>query len=71
MSERHGNILVDYQDADFTKRLHMFLQFPELRERFMAIDQQAPEVPAATDVAMSGARAKCGWRAGRLIPCFK
>ena len=31
-------ILLEYKDADIDRRLHMFLSYRELRDRFMAID---------------------------------
>jgi hypothetical protein len=37
--------LVDYRDADFNKRLHLFLEYPELRSDFMAIDQEEEPLP--------------------------
>ena len=39
MTQNHEKIIVEYTDADFNRRLHMYLQFPPLRSRFMAIDQ--------------------------------
>ena len=32
-------VIDEYRDADFTRRLHIYLQFPRLRSEFMAIDR--------------------------------
>lgn len=29
----------EYRSADFNRRLHLYLQFPSLRSKFLAIDQ--------------------------------
>ena len=41
-------IIVEYRDADFNRRLHMYLQFPRLRSDFISIDQRNlyAEMPA-------------------------
>ena len=39
MNQNHEKIITEYSNADFNRRLHMYLQFPPLRSRFMAIDQ--------------------------------
>jgi hypothetical protein len=39
MTQSHENIIAEYRDADFNRRLHMYLQFPPFRSSFMAIDQ--------------------------------
>jgi len=31
-------VIDEYRGADFTRRLHIYLQFPRLRSEFMAID---------------------------------
>ena len=38
--KRLDNILADYQNADFEKRLYLFLDCRELREEFIKIDQE-------------------------------
>ena len=40
MTESPTKILTEYRAADFTRRLHLYLQFPGLRSKFMLIDQQ-------------------------------
>ena len=39
MTQPHDPIIVEYRDADFNRRLHMYLQFPHLRSAFILIDQ--------------------------------
>jgi len=39
MTQNHEKIITEYRDADFNRRLHMYLQFPPLRSKFMVIDQ--------------------------------
>ena len=41
-----SDLLDDYRHADFTKRLHLYLQYPELRPEFIEIDRN--ELPPAT-----------------------
>ena len=36
---RRENILEEYRKGDLEKRLHLFLECPALRSRFMEIDQ--------------------------------
>ena len=40
MNTNLNNIYDDYRKADFTDRLHMYLQFRELREDFFEIEQE-------------------------------
>ena len=39
MTGYHDQIIAEYRDADFNRRLHMYLQFPQLRSRFIIIDR--------------------------------
>ena len=39
MTGIHDKIIAEYSSADFNRRLHMYLQFPRLRSRFILIDQ--------------------------------
>ncbi|HKI47780.1 MAG TPA: hypothetical protein VKA69_00520 [Desulfobacteria bacterium] len=39
MKRTMNDLLDDYRDADFTKRLHLYLQFPELRLQFIEMDR--------------------------------
>ena len=48
MTGIYDRILAEYRDADFNRRLHMYLQFPRLRSEFILIDQRdlKTEMPA-------------------------
>lgn len=37
-----GDLLDDYSQADFSKRLHLYLQYPHLRLAFMEMDRNEP-----------------------------
>ena len=39
MIEDYAKITAEYRDADFNQRLHMYLQFPHLRSKFILIDR--------------------------------
>ena len=39
MTQSHDQIIAEYRDADFNRRLHMYLQFPHLRSTFILMDQ--------------------------------
>ena len=39
MTQNHDPIMVEYRNADFNRRIHMYLQFPHLRSAFILIDQ--------------------------------
>ena len=39
MTASHHKIIAEYRDADFNRRLHMYLQFPHLRSTFILMDQ--------------------------------
>ena len=41
MNRKTESLLEDYRQADFTKRLHLFLEYSELRAEFMQIEQEA------------------------------
>ena len=73
MNRKTESVLEDYRQADFTKRLHLFLEYSDLRAEFMQIDQ---------DEAASGQRAlkqsdipkTCGvrpWTRFRPLPGFQ
>ena len=40
MTGIHDKIIAEYRDADFNRRLHMYLQFPRLRSEFILIDRR-------------------------------
>lgn len=72
MNSKAERLLEDYRQADFTKRLHLFLEYPELRIEFMQIDQdtvasrqcalQPSDAPATRSVAR--------WLRFPLLPGF-
>jgi hypothetical protein len=39
MTENQDKIIAEYRDADINRRLHMYLQLPRLRSKFIAIDR--------------------------------
>ncbi len=39
--EQEIDILIQYGEADMSKRLHLFLQFPDLRRGFQEIERKA------------------------------
>ena len=40
MTANHNKTMAEYKGADFNKRLHMYLQFPQLRSEFFTIDRK-------------------------------
>jgi hypothetical protein len=38
--EQEINILIQYGEADINKKLHLFLQFPDLRSGFQKIERK-------------------------------
>jgi len=44
MIATYRNILADYKAADFSERLHIYMQFPYLRSEFIAIDRNEANV---------------------------
>ena len=56
-------LLEGYKQADFTARLHLFLEYPDLRAEFMQIDREAP-APGQRAVKRSDnpkTRRDCTW----------
>jgi len=49
-----SDLLDDYRHADFFKRLHLYLQYPELRPEFAEMDRN--ELPPATLGSMPGCK---------------
>ena len=39
MTQGLDKIIAEYQEADFNRRLHMYLQFPHLRSKFILMDR--------------------------------
>jgi len=71
MSGIHDRILAEYEAANLNRRLHMYLQLPELRQDFFLIEQQRGRTD---DWAVATRRGKIrdGLRSlfGRRIFCF-
>ncbi len=44
MNTRCEKILENYRKADFTNRLYIFLEFPELRKTFYKIEQKETKI---------------------------
>jgi hypothetical protein len=51
-----GDLLDDYSQADVSKRLHLYLQYPHLRLAFMEMDRNKP------GLAIPGGSVKCNQR---------
>ncbi len=49
MTQNHDPIIVEYRNADFNRRLHMYLQFPHLRSAFILIDQNDKITDGSSD----------------------
>jgi hypothetical protein len=58
--EKELEILIQYTQADFFKRMHMFLQFPDLRGSFQEIDLKDLAVQKASSAKEHNKR-KCSW----------
>jgi hypothetical protein len=48
-----------YREADFMGRLHIYLQFPELRDDFLEIDQKGDSDHVGSDSTRSKPAVKC------------
>jgi hypothetical protein len=48
--EQEIDILIEYGEADMNKRLHFFLQFPDLRKGFQEIERKelSPQLESAS-----------------------
>ena len=69
VASNHHQILDAYQDADFSERLSMFLQMPEYRPQFVAIDQQddrASALPGRAAAATGNRKIPGGFLHGRV-----
>ena len=65
-----GGLLEDYSQADFTRRLHLFLEYPDLRTEFMQIDRKASATGqhAAKGSDTQKTRRDCLWPRFLLLP---
>ena len=58
--KKDEEVLTQYTQADFSKRLHMFLQFPDLRDSFQEIDLKDSAAQKAFSTKVHNKR-KCSW----------
>lgn len=49
MNERVEQIMADYGNADFNKRLGLYLQYPSLRSAFIVVEQDDGQAGHAFD----------------------
>jgi hypothetical protein len=49
--KKKAEILIEYVQADFCKRMYMFLQFPDLRDAFQEIDRNKLRCPTGFSYA--------------------
>lgn len=73
MNRKTERLLADYRQADFTRRLHLFLEYSELRAEFMQIEQEAsaPAQHAVETSDVSKPRRVCTWPRFLLLPGFQ
>lgn len=53
MKRTISELLDEYRCSDFTKRLHLYLQYAELRPEFMEMDRKVPHAEAQGRMAGS------------------
>ncbi len=58
--EKEVEILIQYTKADFFRRMHMFLQFPDLRDSFQEIDLKDLAAQKASSIKVHN-KSKCSW----------
>ena len=63
MNSKTGSLLEDYRQADFTRRLHLFLEYPDLRADFNEIERQASALgqSAVEQTEPPKASRDCAW----------
>ena len=73
MTGIHDKIMAEYRDADFNRRLHMYLQFPRLRSEFILIDRRNlnAESPAGLTSPRFSLAARMSILLGSAAGCFK
>ena len=54
MNKTRDDILEEYRTADLNRRLHMYLQLPELRSDFYLLEQRDLQAGAAAVVRRPG-----------------
>jgi hypothetical protein len=73
MNGKAESLLEGYRKADFTKRLHLFLEYPELRTEFTQIERGA-SASGQRAVKQSDAPKTCRvrrWPRFLLLPGFQ
>jgi hypothetical protein len=63
--EKEVEMLIQYTQADFFRRMNMFLQFSDLRGSFQAIDRKELAAQKASSTRQHYRR-RCSW----LLPIF-
>ncbi len=58
--KKEVEMLTQYTQADFFRRMHMFLQFPGLRGSFQEIDRKDLAAQTASSTKQHNRR-KCSW----------
>ena len=73
MTGIHDKIIAEYKDADFNRRLHMYLQFPRLRPDFILIDQRHlnAELPAGFTSPRFSLAARMSVLVSSAVGCVK
>ncbi len=57
--EQEIDILIQYEEADMRKRLHLFLQFPDLRRGFQEIERKHSAVRTGSTSLRGECKGKC------------
>ena len=71
MNERRDHILEEYRNADLNRRLHMYLQSPELRSDFFLLEQEDLKAGSVAVAKRSGnIRERIRNFFGRKVSCF-
>ena len=52
MNASHQHIMKGYREADFTQRLNIYMEYPDLRAEFMSVDQEELSAGRAADLKM-------------------
>jgi hypothetical protein len=58
--KKEVEMLIQYTQADYIKRMHMFLQYPDLRGSFQEIDRKDLAAQKASSTQQHNRR-KCSW----------
>ena len=52
MTENNDKIMAEYRNADFNKRLSMYLQWPRLRSEFIQIDRRELQTESSAGIKL-------------------